>query len=85
MERINLEIEKYSFVYDDNEKYFVYAIPVQNKTEYTGFYIQKEKYDFIFHCTTLSMNQMNCTNEEFIEENIMEWTNFYEDEIDILE
>ena len=31
MEKINLEIEKYSFTYDDNEKYFVYAIPLQNK------------------------------------------------------
>ena len=85
MEKINLEIEKYSFTYDDNEKYFVYAIPLQNKKEYTEFYIQKEHYGFISHCITLSMNKMNCTNEDFIEENIMEWINSYEDEIEILE
>lgn len=85
MEKFNLEIEKYSFVYDDNENYFVYAIPSQKNKEFTEFHIQKENYGFVSFCIALNMEEMNCTKQEFINENIMEWINSYEDDIEVLE
>lgn len=85
MEKFNLEIEKYSFVYDNNENYFVYAIPSQKDKDFTEFYIQKDSYGFISFCIGLDMKKMNCTNQEFINENIMEWIDSYENDIEVLE
>lgn len=85
MEKFNLEIEKYSFVYDNNENYFVYAIPSQKDKDFTEFYIQKDSYGFFSFCIGLDMKKMNCTNQEFINENIMEWIDSYENDIEVLE
>lgn len=85
MEKIDLQIEKYSYQYDNRDNYFVYAIPSQKDKSYTEFYIQKEDYGFISFCISLNINQMNCSNQEYINENIIEWIDNYEDDIEVLE
>lgn len=85
MEKLNLQIEKYSFIYDNNDTYFVYSIQSTQDKAYTDFYIQKENYGFISFCISLNMKEIDSTNEEFINENIMEWIDLYEDDIEVLE
>ena len=85
MEKINLEIEKYTFVYDNEDNYFIYVIPSQENKDFTDFYIQKEDYDFISFCIGLDMKKINCSNQEFINDNIMDWIDNYEDDIEALE
>lgn len=85
MEKINLEIEKYSFKYDDGDNYYVFAVPSQKDKDFTEFYIQKEDYGFISFCISMDMKKMNCTNQDFINDNIMDWIDDYEDDIEVLE
>ena len=78
----NLAVEKH--IYNiDNEEYIIYLFPEDNNM--TGFYIQKKDYGFISHCIELDMTNINWTNEEYIDENIREWIDFYKEDIDILE
>ncbi len=85
MKKINLEIEKYSFKYDDGNNYYVFAVPSQKDKDFTEFYIQKEDYGFISFCISMDMKKMNCTNQDFINDNIMDWIDDYEDDIEVLE
>ena len=79
IEKLTVEKHIYNI---DNEEYIIYLFPEDN---ITGFYIQKKDYGFISHCIGLDMTKMNCTNGEYIDENIREWIDSYKEDIEILE
>ena len=85
MEKINLEVEKYSFKYDDGDNYYVFAVPSQKDKDFTEFYIQKEDYGFISFCISVDIEKMNSNNQDFINEQIIKWIESYEDDIEVLE
>ena len=85
MEKINLEIEKYSFLYDEIEKFFIFVIPSSEIKPSTEFYIQKENNKFIKFCTGINVRDLNYSNQDFINKNIMEWIESYENDIELLE
>jgi len=82
MKKESLNIEKY--IYNiENEEYIIYLIPEENNS--TEFYIQKKDYGVISLAIGIDTNKLECSIEEFIEDNITEWVENCEDDIDKLE
>ena len=82
MKKSSLNIEKYICTVN-NSKYVIYLIPEENNL--TGFYIQKNNYGLLSLAVGLNIKLLECSIEDFINNNITEWIEIYEDSIDKLE
>lgn len=78
----SLTIKKYIYK-GEHSNYIIYLIPEEYNS--TSFYIQREKCGIINLAIGLDLKQIQISAEDFIKENIEDWIEDYESDIDILE
>lgn len=79
-ETINIE----KLVYNINDKeYNLYLTPGEYNS--TGFYIQRKNSGIISFCIGVEVRRLGCSVEDFIDDNIKDWVEDYEQEIEKLE
>lgn len=78
----SLTIKKYTYKGEDSN-YIIYLIPEDHNA--TSFYIQREQCGLISHAIGVDLKQLGRSAESFIEENIEDWIEDCELDIEKLE
>ena len=82
MEKSNLSIETYSFKHN-NKDYIFYLLPEEEN--FTSIYLKRKQIGIISLCIGIKVQELNCSLEEFIKDNLEEWVENYDNEIEDLE
>jgi len=82
MKKSNLSIETYT-INHNNEEYILYLFP--DEENFTNIYMKRNQIGIISLCIGIKVEDLNCSLEEFIENNVEEWIEDYDNEIEDLE
>lgn len=82
MKKSNLSIETYTITHN-NEEYIIYLFPIEHN--FKGIYMKRKQVGIISFCIGIKVEDLNCSLEEFIEDNLEDWVEDYESEIEDLE
>lgn len=77
MKEINVKVYDYEIA---KETYYIYVYKTEDNM--TGFYVRKKDYGIIKFEVGIEIEKLNKTIEEFIDENIIEWAYFYNEEVE---
>lgn len=84
MNKESFKITRYSLNCDE-VVYCIYLMPNEEDKKFTDFYITEKNGGIISHTIGLEINKLDCSIEEFISENISDWVEIYQNDINILE
>lgn len=84
MKKEEMGITKYLVNFNDND-YTIYLMANEEQKDFTDFYIQKKGYGLISHVVGININELDCSVETFIDDNLTEWIESCEDDIHSLE
>ena len=82
MNKEKISVEKYVYTKNGTE-YLIYMFPEED--HFTQFYIQKKDYGLISHTVGVHIEDVDSSIEEFINNNIDNWIDICEDNIQTLE
>ncbi len=80
MKKDELKITRY-FIERGKNKYMVFLMPDVNNQNVDIFYIQKYGFGLVVDCVGIELSQLNYSIEEFINSNVDEWIDIYEEEL----
>lgn len=69
----------------NGRKYTLLLIPNEERSNFTDIYIQSGRKGLMTFCIGLDFKELSCSMDDFIEDNLEEWIEDCENDIELLE